>query len=206
MSVLNLLGNITVSGGHANGDIVSNDFENVVGSEYGDTITGNADKNVLIGLGGNDKLNGGPQDTLIGGAGNDELSGGYRFIGGAGKDFMSVSSATSSNNVGLFIYESENDSTPTATDGLIFFLGVPGEHTKIDLSRIDANQTDVNDGVNQQFIFGGDFTAGHLVLAYSPSGGNAIMGNIDGDAAPEFMFEYASLTHRQLLVAGDFIL
>ncbi len=77
MAVLNALGNITVSGGHANGDIVSNNFENVVGSEFNDTITGNAGNNILIGLGGDDTLNGsGGDDELYDGIGRDTLNGG----------------------------------------------------------------------------------------------------------------------------------
>jgi Ca2+-binding RTX toxin-like protein len=83
-------GLVTVSGGHANGDLVSNNFENVVGSAHNDTITGNLNNNVLIGLAGNDTLNGvDGNDTLIGGIGNDQLFGGegHDFLrGGAGAD------------------------------------------------------------------------------------------------------------------------
>ncbi|TYR41354.1 calcium-binding protein [Phyllobacterium endophyticum] len=84
------LGNITVSGGHATGDLVANNFENVVGSGHNDTITGNINKNVLIGLGGNDTLHGmNGDDRLIGGAGADTLNGGAgddTLVGGAGAD------------------------------------------------------------------------------------------------------------------------
>ncbi|WP_457301246.1 calcium-binding protein [Phyllobacterium sp. P5_D12] len=78
MAQLNALGNITVSGGHANGDLVQNNFENVVGSAYDDTITGNrVGGSVLVGLGGNDTLNGGDgYDTFVGGAGGDTMTGG----------------------------------------------------------------------------------------------------------------------------------
>lgn len=76
-------GLIAVSGGHANGDIVSNNFENVVGSQFNDTITGNPFNNVLIGLDGDDTLfSGDGNDTLIGGRGTDT------FNGGAGSDTL----------------------------------------------------------------------------------------------------------------------
>jgi Ca2+-binding RTX toxin-like protein len=85
-------GLITVSGGHANGDLVSNNFENVVGSEFNDTITGNNGNNILIGLGGNDTLSGGDNpDKLYGDDGNDTLYGGNNedtLVGGAGNDIL----------------------------------------------------------------------------------------------------------------------
>ena len=61
----------TASGGHAAGDIISN-FENILGSNANDVLTGNSSANTLTGGGGNDTLRGGGgADTLIGGAGHD---------------------------------------------------------------------------------------------------------------------------------------
>ena len=61
----------TASGGHATGDIISN-FENILGSNANDVLTGNSSANTLTGGGGNDTLRGGGgADTLIGGAGHD---------------------------------------------------------------------------------------------------------------------------------------
>lgn len=66
----------TASGGHAEGDVLSN-IENVTGSEFADTIIGNTAANVLYGLGGDDLLEGGAgHDTLDGGSGVDVLRGG----------------------------------------------------------------------------------------------------------------------------------
>jgi Ca2+-binding RTX toxin-like protein len=75
----------TLVGGHAEGDKIQ-DIENVIGSDYNDTITGNTEANILVGgdgmdsllgEGGNDSLVGGDgSDVLIGGAGNDTLAGG----------------------------------------------------------------------------------------------------------------------------------
>ncbi len=63
-------------GNHAQGDSI-NGFENVVGSNFNDTLTGNIHRNVLAGLAGNDTLRGmGGNDILIGGIGADVLDGG----------------------------------------------------------------------------------------------------------------------------------
>lgn len=72
----------------AGSDTVTN-VENVIGSSFGDTLTGDSVANVLSGLGGTDTLKGAAgNDTLDGGAGNgDQLAGGNgddAFNGGAG--------------------------------------------------------------------------------------------------------------------------
>jgi Ca2+-binding RTX toxin-like protein len=52
-------------------------FSNVIGSRFGDIITGNALNNALNGMAGNDTVNGAAgNDFLIGGPGNDHLNGG----------------------------------------------------------------------------------------------------------------------------------
>ncbi|WP_157266296.1 beta strand repeat-containing protein [Azohydromonas aeria] len=59
------------------GDATS-DFENFLGSDFADTVTGDSGANLMSGAGGNDSLYGGSgEDTLAGGAGNDLLDGGY---------------------------------------------------------------------------------------------------------------------------------
>ena len=66
----------TGSGGDATGDTLV-DIENLVGSQYNDTLLGNARDNRLSGGAGNDRMSGGDgADVLIGGAGNDQLTGG----------------------------------------------------------------------------------------------------------------------------------
>ncbi len=57
-------------------DTLSN-FENIIGSNYNDTLTGDAGNNVINGGSGNDTINGGDgADTLYGGYGADTLTGG----------------------------------------------------------------------------------------------------------------------------------
>ena len=51
-------------------------IDSVVGSNFGDTLTGDANVNALLGLDGNDTLDGGPNwDVLMGGSGDDTLIG-----------------------------------------------------------------------------------------------------------------------------------
>lgn len=66
----------TATNGYGGTDTISN-FQNVIGSAYGDTITGDSNDNVLSGGAGNDILiGGGGNDVLVGGPGNDSMDGG----------------------------------------------------------------------------------------------------------------------------------
>ena len=85
----------TASGGDADGDVLGEMLENVMGSDHDDMITGTDNVNVgnkLWGLSGNDTLSGREgEDTLYGGAGDDSLSGGDEddtLEGGPGADVL----------------------------------------------------------------------------------------------------------------------
>ena len=79
--------------GAGEGDILSS-IENVIGTDYSDSITGSFGDNVLTGGGGHDVLDGRQgEDELYGGAGNDVLIGGWgsyddALYGGAGNDTL----------------------------------------------------------------------------------------------------------------------
>lgn len=77
----NLLGLVTLaSGGHATGDIITADFENLIGSAFSDTLKGTNGNNIIAGLAGDDDIYGRDgDDILIGGAGEDDLYGGNGF-------------------------------------------------------------------------------------------------------------------------------
>jgi Ca2+-binding RTX toxin-like protein len=65
----------TASGGHAQGDTIVG-FENVIGGDGNDVISGDGGRNVLVGGNGNDTIRGGNgNDTILGGAGVDTLDG-----------------------------------------------------------------------------------------------------------------------------------
>lgn len=71
--VVNLLTGTATGGGGA--DTLSN-FENILGSNYNDTLTGNTSANRIEGGSGNDTIRAGDgNDTLYGGIGNDTLYG-----------------------------------------------------------------------------------------------------------------------------------
>ncbi|SFU17169.1 Hemolysin-type calcium-binding repeat-containing protein, partial [Pseudovibrio denitrificans] len=93
-----------VSGGHAEGDTISN-FETIEGSSYNDVLIGDEQNNSFYGHRGNDRLEGkGGNDTLNAyGGGNDFLDGGsgfdiarYRWS----KHAMTINLAAPSQNTG----------------------------------------------------------------------------------------------------------
>jgi Ca2+-binding RTX toxin-like protein len=94
--VVNLLTG-TASGGDAAGDVLV-DVENLAGSNFGDTLTGNAGANRLDGHGGNDVLDSGAgADVLNGDDGDDVLRGGSgadSLNGGNGTDTASYYSSS----------------------------------------------------------------------------------------------------------------
>ena len=77
----------TASGGHAQGDVLSN-IENIAGSLYQDVLTGDDGANELFGYEDDDELQGNDgDDVLEGGGGSD------RLYGGSGTDTVSYKSS-----------------------------------------------------------------------------------------------------------------
>jgi len=77
-------------------------INNVIGSEFDDTLTGNILPNQMFGMGGDDHLIGGAgSDILEGGEGDDILDGGAQFPGG--KDIASYTDAKEGISVDLRI-------------------------------------------------------------------------------------------------------
>jgi len=95
-------------------------FENVIGSDDGDTIIGSAIGNRLEGLVGNDTISGGDgADTILGGDDNDVLNGegGIDSLdGGAGDDTYIVDAA------GDTIAESANNGSDTVRSSISYTL------------------------------------------------------------------------------------
>jgi Ca2+-binding RTX toxin-like protein len=93
---VNLLTGIAIDG-FATTDTIAklgtlSSIENVIGSNYADTITGDTQSNYLAGLAGNDSISGGTgNNTLDGGTGSDTLIGGLvsdTLIGGGSNDLL----------------------------------------------------------------------------------------------------------------------
>ncbi|WP_186002346.1 calcium-binding protein [Mycobacterium sp. KBS0706] len=118
---------LAVSGGEADGDVISADFESILGSWFADTLTGSAGDewlyassgdDALSGLGGNDSLFGeSGADVLNGGDGNDTLEGGDgadHLSGGSGFDVLSyIGSGLNPSSSGVTV----NLTTLTASGG-----------------------------------------------------------------------------------------
>ncbi|MBB3145248.1 Ca2+-binding RTX toxin-like protein [Phyllobacterium trifolii] len=148
----------------AGADVILGGFENVVGTNLNDTITGNAGNNILIGLGGNNVLKGmGGDDTLIGGAGINILDGGLgndRIIAGAGSTTMyGGGELPGAYGDDVFIFGSD---TRSINIDDFHYTGAPDEFDKIDLSAIDA---DVNQAGKQTFT---SFVVTEFQSGYQP--------------------------------------
>jgi Ca2+-binding RTX toxin-like protein len=176
------------------------DVEHAHGSNWNDTIYGNAGDNGLIGAGGadylagldgNDTLFGGDQsDTLEGGSGNDWLSSGIGYDtlrGGSGAD--------------TFFYNDNPNGDEAYWDTIRDFSRAEGD--KVHLGGIDAKFSAAGD---QPFSWVGQTTValGEGQLGYYQSGGNTyIYGNSDADGQYEVFIE---LSGNVDLIGSDFYL
>ncbi|TGQ63843.1 calcium-binding protein [bacterium M00.F.Ca.ET.162.01.1.1] len=144
--------------------------DNIIGSNFGDTLTGNGSANVLAGLDGNDTLNGvGGNDLLVGGSGNDTLDGGDGndiLVGGAGVDTMTGGIGADTFVIGAgdstpVIGGSGNAGTISGYDVIMDFvagtdkLSLPG-------TLVAATGGNVNGG-NSTLTIGGDTVQSHSV-------------------------------------------
>jgi Ca2+-binding RTX toxin-like protein len=160
-------------------------IENVNGSAFGDSITGNNAGNVLRGGAGNDSLTGaGGADDLFGGAGND-----------------------------TFIYASRTDSRGSATTDINIsrdeIFDFESGRDRIDLSRLDfdtSNQTD------DAFHISGTFSTfdgskGAVAIAQNLILGQprfTVAADFNGDRFADFAVSVVSA--NGLLLASDIIL
>ena len=182
----------TQVGGHAQGDVLMN-INNLTGSDFADTLAGDAGDNRLYGGDGNDILNsrngddrlvgGRGSDTLIGGNDNDELLGGDdndTLLGGNGNDLLYGGDGVDSLNGGggsdTFIFE-----------GLGAFSSIDSLQ---DFSLLDLDMLDISD----------------LLIDYDPvteaitdfvmitdSGANSIL-SVDADGGADNFIQIATLT------------
>ena len=199
-SVTANLANPRVNLGEAAGDTYWQ-VENVHGSRFADTLTGDASANRLHGLAGHDKIaGGGGNDVLAGGLGNDLLfgeacddriagaEGRDRLSGGLGRDTLSGGAESDT-----FVFVAPGEGPDAVLD---FAAGLD----RIEISRIGfgvtalvlhAGATPVVGGAGGQFLY--DTDAGRL--------------SFDADGAgPGAAVWIATFAGRPALGAGDFVL
>jgi len=137
-------------------------IENLLGSNFNDTLTGNSGANKIIGGEGN--------DTIDGGAGNDTL------IGGEGIDTLKYVTATAGVNVNLAITEVAQATYGSGLDFIVGFESLYGSNYDDTLIGNDGDNSihgeDGNDIIN-----GG---AGHDIL-YGYDGEDTINGEDGND-------------------------
>lgn len=174
--------------GDAAGDTYTS-IENIIGSNLGDTLTGNGLPNWIDGINGNDTLSGaGGDDRLDGGRGLDAMT------GGEGADIFRFRSPIQS-------------SVGALRDQIIDFnAGTAGTSIdKINLQRIDA-KTDVTG--NQAFTFIGTAafsgTSGQLRIELIGAA-TIVSGDVNGDRIADFEIALLNFTDLANLTAIDFL-
>ena len=200
----------TASGGHAEGDKISK-FENVIGSEYGDALTGDSGPNELKGLGGNDTLTGGGgADTLSGGEGKDDLKGdggADTLNGGAGQDTLAGGGGKDT-----FVFSAAADSPPTAPDTIYgFSSSSTGNDDNEDHLHLSALAQRLSFIENENGAFGGAAGQGQVRYVHKTSGSGSDVSeytdvevDVNGNGSADFVVRLFG-DHYDL-AAGDFIL
>ncbi|WP_202369371.1 retention module-containing protein [Pseudomonas sp. MWU318] len=155
-------------------DTISN-IENLVGSNFNDTLTGDNNNNVINGGLGNDILNGGGgDDLLIGGMGNNTLTGGagadtFQYLkGNSGHDTITDFTPGTDKLDLSQLLQGENGTTASLDDYLHFTVTGSGASvlTSIDVSALAGatpNQTIDLAGVNLASHYGVTPGAGGVV-------------------------------------------
>lgn len=181
--------------GDAEGDVFGS-IEEVIGSQYVDTIFGDNAANRLYGLGGADEIYGETgNDSIDGGDGNDYLHGGDgldTLFGRAGQDTLIGGS-----DADTFMFTSTSDSLVASADTISDFSQAQGD--QINLAGIDANS---GAGGDQAFAFigNGAFTSTAGQLRFSAG---VLEGDVNGDGVADFRVNVTGLV---TMVAGDFVL
>ena len=123
-------------------------FENLTGSNFGDTLTGDGLANVLTGNGGADTIKGGAgDDTVLGGAGDDAMD------GAAGVDTVSYSDATAGVKVNLSLSAAQN-TVGAGLDTLAGFENLTGSKFNDNLTG-DAGANVLSGGLGNDVLNGG---------------------------------------------------
>lgn len=164
----------TAADGWGGTDSLAN-IENVRGSNFNDTITGNDGANVFHGGAGADVMNGaGGNDLLVGGAGNDTLT------GGAGADqFMFDASGNGIDRIADFMTDDQVlvlgtvSGRATAGNGSSLAAGAMQASTANGVTTLYIG-TDAVAGADVQIQFQGTYDPAHFLATGSSGGYTAI--------------------------------
>lgn len=185
------------SGGDATGDVFTA-VENMAGTAYNDTLSGDGGGNYLLGLTGDDTLNGGDGDDLLeGGAGSDALR------GGAGYDYATYSGAASAVTVSLVGGPEAGDGLGDTFDSIEGVLGsafgdrITGDATSNTLQGFAGNDI-LDGGAGVDLLVGGD---GDDVII-GGAGNDSLYG---GGGADSFTYLSASESQSTPEIAPDII-
>ena len=196
-----LLGSGLASGGDAGNDVISG-FENVIGSQFDDQLSGTRGANLIQGGEGGDTISGfAGSDHLRGQNGNDIILGGSGddlILGQAGVDIL-----TGGNGADRFFFESITDSgLPAALRDVITDFAQGSD--RIEVFAIDANDATVTDE-GFAFIGTAGFTSGVAgEVRYTQLNGTTVISFRTGAAgAADMRIVLDGLVN---LTAADFLL
>jgi Ca2+-binding RTX toxin-like protein len=159
-----------------NNDASVLNIQNVIGTNFADSITGDNSANQLYGLAGNDTLNGlGGIDTILGDSGADTIN------GGAGNDILSgndgVTAADGSRDI--FVYDDSSGLGANVDTILDFDEGNNATNDVFDVSGVTGiGSTTIVDGANARVV---DDGGGHAEIQVNDGGGwdsAAILSNV----------------------------
>lgn len=196
-----------VSGGDFEGDIITN-FEGAIGTNFNDTLLGDAGANFFYGSAGADKLVGnGGADTLLGGTGSDRI-----FIdnddflfgeinGGEGFDIINASDGIGSigNKLDMFTISADRffgsadaDFVESSGNTSVELLGDGGDDylsgsTELDRLQGDAGADTLVGGAGDDRLRGG--TGADDFMIFATGFGNDIVFDFDQDEGDRVVFD-----------------
>ena len=187
-------GQVALGNSPSRGDVLSN-IENIIGTDYDDTLTGDANANVIKGGTGADTMTGGAgADTMTGGNGNDVIEGGVggdTLNGGVGTDTLSYAGSGSFVTVNL--------ATPAASGGhatgdtISNFENITGS-AHADTLTGDANANVIKGGTGGDTLNG---AGGSDTVSYAGSSAGVtvtVNGTVSGgDAAGDTISNFESI-------------
>ena len=215
---VSLVAGDTNTGGDADGDVLSG-VENLLGSAYHDTLTGDIGANTLSGGASHDVLEGGDgDDVLIGGHGTDYLR------GGAGTDTASYAGSSAGVNVSLVagVRNTGGDADNDVLSGVENLLGsayhdtLTGDTAANRLIGGGGNDT-LNGGDGADRLYGGDGNdtldagsvsgatwqyvygeSGNDTYRYSQSSGNVFVASESATTGTADQFVFTDLSLGQI--------